>query len=118
MTYVVNKHELPHSGTAHKFEGYLYGGTNVSFFLLDAPPGSGPGLHTHPYEEVFVVQEGQATFTAGDATFEATGGQIVIVPAGVPHKFVNSGTGPLRQIDIHPSERMTQTSGVESSQRP
>jgi uncharacterized RmlC-like cupin family protein len=35
-----------------------------------------------------------ARFTAsveGD-TVEATGGQVVIVPAGVPHKFVNSGT--------------------------
>jgi mannose-6-phosphate isomerase-like protein (cupin superfamily) len=106
---VVDKDELPHSGTAHKFEGHRYGDTNVSFFLLDAPPGSGPGLHKHPYEEVFVVQEGQATFTAGDAAFEATAGQIVVVPAGVPHKFVNSGTGPLKQIDIHPSGRMIQT---------
>jgi hypothetical protein len=25
---------------------------------------------------------------------------------GVPHKFVNSGTGGLRQISIHASERM------------
>jgi mannose-6-phosphate isomerase-like protein (cupin superfamily) len=46
-----------------------------------------------------VVQEGNATFTVGDATIEATGGQIV-VPAGVPHKLVNSGSGPLRQVDI------------------
>jgi mannose-6-phosphate isomerase-like protein (cupin superfamily) len=28
------------------------------------------------------------------------------VPAGVPHGFVNSGTGPLRQINIHSSGRM------------
>jgi mannose-6-phosphate isomerase-like protein (cupin superfamily) len=55
-----------------------------------------------------VVQEGEATFTVGDATIEATGGQIVVVPAGVPHKFVNSGTGPLRQVDIRPSGRIRQ----------
>jgi hypothetical protein len=36
---------------------------------------------------------------------EAEGDQIVVVPAGVPHKFVNSGTGQLRQVDIHPSGR-------------
>jgi mannose-6-phosphate isomerase-like protein (cupin superfamily) len=107
MTHVINKDELPYSGTSHKFEGYRYGDANVSFFLTDAPPGRGPRLHTHPYAEVFVVQEGQATFTAGDATIEATGGQIVVVPAGMPHKFVNSGTGGLRQISIHASERMT-----------
>ena len=106
MTYVISKDELPHSATAHRFEGYHYGDANVSFFLTHAPPGSGPSLHTHPYAEVFVVQEGHATFTAGDDTIEATAGQIVVVPADVPHKFVNSGIGGLRQISIHANERM------------
>ena len=108
MTYVIATDELPHGAIAHKFEGHRYGDVNVSFYLVDSPPGSGAGLHTHPYEEVFVVQEGEATFTVGDARFEVTGGQIVVVPAGVPHKFVNSGTGPLRQVDIHPSGRIRQ----------
>lgn len=66
--------------------------------------GGGPRLHRHPYEEIFVIQEGQVTFTVGSATVEARAGQIVIVPKGVPHKFVNSGAGPLRQIDIHPNK--------------
>jgi mannose-6-phosphate isomerase-like protein (cupin superfamily) len=108
MTRVINKDELSYGRIAHKFEGYRFGGTNVSFFLVDAPPGSGSGLHTHPYEEVFVVQEGQSSFTVGDTIIEAIGGQIVVVPAGMPHKFVNSGTGPLRQIDIHLSGQMIQ----------
>ena len=25
MTHVINRDELPHSGNAHKFEGYRYG---------------------------------------------------------------------------------------------
>jgi len=33
--------------------------------VVDARPDGGPRLHRHPYEEVFVVQEGTATFTAG-----------------------------------------------------
>ena len=52
-----------------------------------------------------MVQEGTATFRAGDEVIEARGGQVVVVPAGVAHKFVNSGAGPLRQVDIHASER-------------
>jgi len=109
MTFVINKVELPSSEIGWEFEGLQYGDTNVSFLLIDASPGSGPHLHSHPYEEIFVVQEGQVTFTIGDVTLEATGGQIVIVPAGIPHKFVNSGTGSLRQIDIYPSPRMITT---------
>ena len=107
MTHVIHRDELPHGGTAHTFEGYRYGDANVSFFLTDAPPGTGPRLHRHPYAEVFVIQEGEVTFTAGDDIIEATSGQIVVVPAGVPHKFVNSGTERARHIDIHTSRRMT-----------
>ena len=52
-----------------------------------------------------MIQEGTATFTAGDETIEASGGQVVVVPAGVAHKFVNTGNGPLRQVDIHASDQ-------------
>ncbi len=108
LPYVIKKAELPRGKTAHWFEGYRYGDVNVSFFLVDSPPGGGPRLHTHPYEEIFVTLEGEATFTVGDDTLEVSAGQIVIAPAGVPHKFVNSGSGPLRQIDIHPSGHIRQ----------
>ena len=54
---------------------------------------------------VFVIQEGHATYTIGSTTLDATAGQIAIVPAGVPHKFINSGPGRLRQVDIHHSPR-------------
>lgn len=103
MRVIIDRDELP----AHRFEGHRYGGANVSFFLSDTPPGRGPGLHTHPYDEVFVVEEGELTFTVGDATIEARGGQIVIAPAGAPHRFVNSGATRARHIDIHASGRMS-----------
>jgi len=108
MARVIDKDDLPYGKIAHRFEGYRYGDVNVSFFLVDSPPGGGAVLHTHPYEEVFVTLEGEATFTVGDATIEVGAGQIVVAPAGVPHKFVNSGSGPLRQVDIHPNGRIQQ----------
>jgi mannose-6-phosphate isomerase-like protein (cupin superfamily) len=104
--FVVAKDELPHSGSAHRFEGYLYDGAEVSFFISETPPGKGPSLHTHPYAEVFVVQEGELTFTVGEDTVEASGGQIVVTPEGAPHKFTNSGTGQARHVNIHTSPRL------------
>jgi len=36
----------------------------VSLHLTEGiVPGQGPRLHRHPYEEVFVVHEGQATYS-------------------------------------------------------
>ncbi len=115
LPHVVAKEDLPFGGIAHKFEGHRYGDVGVSFFLVDSPPGGGAVLHTHPYEEVFVTLEGQATFTVGEATIEVGAGQVVVAPAGVPHRFVNSGTGTLRQVDIHPSGRILQENIVGDS---
>jgi quercetin dioxygenase-like cupin family protein len=114
LPYVIDREELPHGKVAHRFEGYRYGDVNASFFLVDSPPGKGALLHFHPYEEIFITLEGEATFTVGDDTIVASAGQIVVAPAGVPHKFVNSGTGTLRQVDIHPSGRIQQTDVPEN----
>lgn len=106
MVTVINTEELQRSGKTPVFEGYQHGDVPVSFFLVDAPPGGGPRLHRHPYAEVFVVQEGRAVFTVGGETHEVTGGHVVIVPSGMAHKFVNTGDGSLRTVNIHPTGQM------------
>jgi len=106
MGQIISNEELPNNESVYKFEGYLHSDVDVSFFLSETAPGKGPDLHKHPYDKVFVVQEGELTFTVGEDTIEATGGQIVIAPAGAPHKFVNSGAGHTLHIDIHTSRRM------------
>ncbi len=105
MGDVIDRADLPRDGSSRDFEGYLHGHVDVSIIFVDLAPGEGPALHRHPYAEVFIVQEGSATFTVGDTTVEVTSGQIVVGPAGVSHRFVNSGSGPLRQIDIHLNDR-------------
>lgn len=81
-------------------------GTAVSLILVDMASGEGVRLHRHAYQEVFVVQEGRATYRVGGDTVEVTAPRILVVAAGVPHGFVNSGDGRLRQVDIHLSERI------------
>jgi mannose-6-phosphate isomerase-like protein (cupin superfamily) len=103
--YVIEVERLPGSENASRFDGREHG-ASVSFFISRNPPGTGPGLHRHPYEETFIVEDGKVRFTVGEETIEATAGQIVVVPAGTPHKFVNCGAGRLRQISIHPVARM------------
>ena len=71
--------------------------------------GVGPRLHVHPYDETFVVIEGRARFYVGDTVLDASAGEIVFGPAGVPHKFENLGPGRLQTIDIHHSPTWIQT---------
>lgn len=71
--------------------------------------GAGPRLHVHPYDETFIVIEGRGRFSVGEAVIDAAAGEIVLGPAGVPHKFENLGPGRLQTIDIHHSPRWIQT---------
>jgi mannose-6-phosphate isomerase-like protein (cupin superfamily) len=106
---VVEREQLPDS----ELQGYLFGGAHVCLIFVDMEPGGGPRLHRHAYEEIFIVLEGQATYTVGSDIVQARAGQMLIVQRGVPHKFVNSGAGSLRQIDIHASDRFV-TEWLES----
>ena len=98
---IIRIDELPLSNIAREFVGDDHGGVGICAIFVDAPPGRGPSLHRHPYVEVLITQEGRATFFLGDEEREVGAGEMVVVPAGQWHGFVNSGDGPLRQIDIH-----------------
>ena len=105
MSRVIDVEELRTSATRHLMEGHAYG-AGVSFFLIAYPPGRGNNLHRHPYAEVFVLHEGSGAFLAGEETIEASGGSVVVVPAGELHGFTASGDGPLRMTCIHTNHEM------------
>ena len=110
MARILELEDLAKSPTAKLFEGGKHGdGMAVSFFVTAHPPGKGVALHLHPYAEVFVVYEGEATFTVGDEAVVATAGQIVVVPPETAHGFENTGEGRLRLHCMHPSREVVQT---------
>ena len=102
---VIGLDELPATATARELVGADHGGAGVCLIFVDAPPGHGPSLHRHPYEEIFIVQEGDVLFTVGERTIEAGPGDIIVVPARAPHKFLSRGERH-RQLSIHPAARM------------
>ena len=101
-------HQLPFQGMSFEFVGEKEGAP-ISAYIVNARPGQGPPLHTHPYVEVIFMLEGRAAVTVGDEQREAKAGDIAVIPANTPHRFVNSGDTVLRQIDIHASPKFIQT---------
>ncbi|MBF9029172.1 cupin domain-containing protein [Rhodobacterales bacterium HKCCE3408] len=92
-----------------RFEGADHGtGVTVLFYSTEER-GKGPVWHVHPYDEVFILRQGRALFTIGETRIEAVGGDILIGPAHVPHKFVNLDDARLETTDIHLSDRWIQT---------
>ena len=96
---------LPFSEIAREFVGEEHGVSGISFLLVEAPPGRGPRLHRHDYDEVIVVLDGVGRFTAGEEQVELAAGDTLVIPAGTAHSFVNIGSTVLRQVDLHASPR-------------
>jgi quercetin dioxygenase-like cupin family protein len=107
--FAIVRHQEPQPGQSRtvRFEGRQFG-SNASFFLVDAEPGAGPGLHVHPYPETWIVRKGEAEFTVGDERTRAFPGDIVVASAGIPHRFLNVGEGRLEIVCIHPSDTIEQ----------
>jgi mannose-6-phosphate isomerase-like protein (cupin superfamily) len=84
--------------------GHLKGedhGATISVILDHPEPGHGPRLHKHPYDEAWVINEGNLTFQSGEQQLEARPGDIVIVPPHTPHKFTNRGPGRAHLVCVH-----------------
>ena len=82
---VISQDQLPFSRIASELVGDDHGGLPVSLLFID--------------------EEGTVTFTAGDEERVVHAGEIVIVPPNTPHRFENTGEGPLRQLSIQMSPR-------------
>jgi quercetin dioxygenase-like cupin family protein len=76
--------------------------TKGRFCVVDMhiPPGGGPGLHRHDFEETFIVLDGEieATFRGQPRVVHA--GETINIPANAPHRFHNTSTDPARLICI------------------
>jgi mannose-6-phosphate isomerase-like protein (cupin superfamily) len=101
---LVRQNDLPMSNIARELVGDDHG-SDITILFVEAEPGRGPALHQHPYQEVFVIQAGEALFVAGDEEATLRAGDILVVPPNTPHRFTATGDGTLRQIDIHVAPR-------------
>lgn len=68
--------------------------TGGAFFMAEVSvlPGGGnpPHIH-HREEETFYVQQGTLTIQVGGNTLNASPGDFICLPRGVPHSFQNTG---------------------------
>ena len=108
---------LPEADGGRVFAGAEHGAA-VSIVLIDAEPGDEQPQHVHPVEEVAVVHNGAATFflDAQQARI-VRAGQVVRVPAGVPHRWVATGDSRLLAVAVHGAAQIV-TRGAPSSITP
>jgi quercetin dioxygenase-like cupin family protein len=55
----------------------------LTLFAFDA--GQGLSEHTSPYDATVQILAGAATLTIGGKSVQARAGELVVMPAGIPH---------------------------------
>jgi len=71
-------------------------------FVGEIPPGRAP-LHSHTYDEVVLVLEGEGVLHAGPVEHSIAPGTCIHLPPGQQHCLENTGPGTLRVLGVfHP----------------
>ena len=84
------------------FRRVLYTGKNLQLVLMTLQPGEEIGEEVHEENDqllVFVDGEGEAVLDGKSS--KVTPNDLVMVPAGTRHNFINTGDGPLRLVTVY-----------------
>lgn len=103
------------NGEVVTFHGFEHG-ANVCFFIVQFPSGKGPDRHRHPYEETFIVLDGEIETIVDGETQPIGKDTVVIIPANTWHEFKSRSEQPVHMINIHPAPKMiTEWAGTPSN---
>jgi quercetin dioxygenase-like cupin family protein len=73
------------------------------------PAGAGAPMHSHNCSEQVTILEGEAECTVGGETTRLGPYDTTFIPADVPHRFLNVGSGDLTILWIYGARDVTRT---------
>lgn len=77
--------------------------TDGAFSVVEfvSKPGEGVGVHVHGHEDELVyLLEGQIEVTLGDQKMTVPKGACALLPRGIPHGYVNTGSDESRLLAV------------------
>ncbi len=84
------------------FRRVLWTGEHTQLVIMTIPPGGEIGLETHEEnDQILTFVSGVAEARVGGETRSVASGDLVIVPAGTEHNFVNTGANPLVLFTVY-----------------
>ncbi len=77
------------------FRRVLWTGKHTQLVIMTVPAGGEIGEEIHHVDQILTFVSGVGKAIVGGETRTVQQGDLVIVPAGVQHNFVNDGPNPL-----------------------
>jgi len=85
---------------------------NITLFSFDA--GQGLSEHTSPYDAVVNIVDGASEITIGDTTTTVRTGEMIIMPANIPHALKAKERFKMCLIMIRAKVEQPQTGPMEA----
>ena len=84
------------------FRRVLWTGEHTQLVIMTIQPGGEIGLETHEEnDQILTFVSGVAEARVGGETRSVASGDLVVVPAGTEHNFVNTGGNPLVLFTVY-----------------
>jgi quercetin dioxygenase-like cupin family protein len=81
-------------------------GKEAVMAIVELPPGSAEGRHTHPAEAYVFVQEGEISLeNEGKPTTTLKAGDVFYIPMGKIHQAINNGSTTARMAAVFVAEK-------------
>jgi mannose-6-phosphate isomerase-like protein (cupin superfamily) len=94
-----NYFELARSNDA--FRRTLETGEHAQVVVMTIQPGEEIGEETHDGDQLLLFVEGEGEAVLDGSSSAVRAGEMVFVPAGTLHNFVNTGSEPLRLVTVY-----------------
>jgi len=75
------------------------GAVASTMFMVQYAPDGVAGSHDHPFEETYLIVEGQVDATFDGERYRLGPGDVAWAGAGCVHGFANAGQGPVRWLE-------------------
>ncbi|MDA1000653.1 MAG: cupin domain-containing protein [bacterium] len=83
----------------------VFTGEGSMLVMTEVHPGANEAPHTHPFEQLVFVVEGNANFTLGEKKIAIAAGSVFRVPPETPHGAEVTSKGPCRLLAVYGPRR-------------
>jgi mannose-6-phosphate isomerase-like protein (cupin superfamily) len=97
--YVTNIEKL--SLENDNFRKVLYTDKNSQLVLMSLLPGEEIGEEVHDVDQFLRVEKGVGRAILSDVSHDIADGSVIIVPAGVRHNLINSGSDHMKLYTLY-----------------
>ena len=77
------------------FRRVLWTGKHTQLVIMTIPPGGEIGEEVHEVDQILTFVSGTGEARISGTTKQVAQGDLVVVPAGTKHNFLNTGENPL-----------------------